>query len=216
MHNALRYTSPEEQVSKKILDNSWFMINERQLSLYKKMYNVLVDLNKAWYKSFAGVYADDLAVLIAFLGFMDHYKSVEAIKKEIDMQGEYFNTCACESIANYYRITRNKLPIDFISDTSKDYFLNQRGAKVYFDINRQPLLEIKKDQLVCDVLAVGFSKEIPLITIAEESNAKCYRLPMELLDWVMTLVGLANLGENLFPSKVLFSKTQDGCCADIL
>jgi hypothetical protein len=217
LHNALQYTSPEEHVHKKILDNSWFMINERQLTLYKKMHNVVVELNKAWYKAFAGTYSDDLIVLIAFLGFMNHFESAEAIKSDIDMQGEYFNAYACESLSDYYERMRNKLSIEPIGDTSSEYFLNQRGAKVYFDINKQPLLEIKSGRLVCDVLAVGFSREmIPLVTITEANEAKCYRLPTELADWAMTLAGFANMGENLFPSKVVFTKNQDGCYADIL
>lgn len=104
-----------------------------------------------------------------------------------------------------------------IGDTSKGYFLNRRGAKVYFDINKQPRLDIKNGRLICDVLVVGFSKEmVPLITITEGNEAKCYRIPMELSDWAMDLVGIANMGENLFPSKVMFSKTKDGWYADIL
>ncbi len=217
LHNALQYTLPEEQVHKKILDKSWFMINEPQLALYKKMHNVVVELNKAWYKAFAGTYSDDLIVLIAFLKFMNHFEMAEAIKSDIDMQGEYFNAYTCKSLSDYYERMRNKLSIDPIGDTSNDYFLNQRDEKVYYDTNKQPLLEFKNGRLVCDVLAVGFSKEmIPLVTIAEASDTKCYRLPTELADWAMTLVGFANMGENLFPSKVMFSHTKDGCYADIL
>ncbi|MDT3698847.1 MAG: hypothetical protein RO469_05410 [Thermincola sp.] len=217
LHNALRYMSEEEQVSKKILNSSWFVISEQQLSLYKKLHNVAVDLNKSWYKAFSGIYSDDLIVLIAFLNFMSHFESVEAIKSDISMQGEYFNAYACESLSDYYKRMHNKLPIDPVCKTSKDYFLNQRGAKVYFDINKQPLLEITKDRIVCDALAVGCSQEmIPLITIAEAGNVKCYRLPIELSEWAMTLVGFANMGVNLFPSKVVFTKTKDGLYADIL
>jgi hypothetical protein len=73
LHNALRYTSEEEQVSKKILNSSWFVISEQQLSLYKKLHNVAVDLNTSWYKAFSGIYSDDLIVLIAFLNFMSHF-----------------------------------------------------------------------------------------------------------------------------------------------
>lgn len=217
LHNALQYTSLEEQVCKKILDKSWFMITERQLTLYKKMHNVVVELNKAWYKSFAGTYSDDLIVLIAFLEFMNHFKSAEAIKSDIDMQGEYFNAYALESLADYYNRMQNKLPIDPVGEFSKEYFLNQRGAKVYFAINKQPLLKIKNGRLICDVLAVGFSRErLPLITIMEASEARCYRLPTELADWAMTSVGFANMGENFFPAKVMFSKTGNGYYADIL
>lgn len=66
-------------------------------------------------------------------------------------------------------------PVDTIS---KDYFLNQQGAKVYFDISKQPLLYIPKGRIVCDVLSVGCSRElIPFITIEEACKSKCYRLP---------------------------------------
>ncbi len=217
LHNALSYTSEEEQVSKKILSSSWFAISEQQLSLYKRLHNVAVDLNASWYKAFSGIYSDDLIVLIAFLNFMSHFVSVEDIKSDIAMQGEYFNSYACEYLSDYYKRMHNKLPISPVDRTSKDYFLNQQGAKVYFDINNQPLLKITKDRIVCDALAVGCSKEmIPLITIEESGNVKCYRLPIELSEWAMTLVGFANMGVNLFPSKVVFSKTKDGLHADIL
>lgn len=217
LHNALRYRSEEEQLSKKVLNSSWFAISQQQLSLYKKLHNVVIDLNKSWYKSFSGTYSDDLIVLIAFLNFMNHFKSVEDIKSNISMKGEYFNANACERLAEYYKRMFNKLPIDPVGKTSTDYFLNQRGAKVYFDINKLPLLEITKDRIVCDALAVGFSKEmIPFITITEAGNVKCYRLPIELSEWAMTLVGYADMGVNLFPSKVVFTKTKDGLYADIL
>lgn len=217
LHNALEYASPEEVINKKILDKSWFVVNERQLALYKKLHRVAIELNKTWYKSFAGTYSDDLIVLIALLGFMNHFKSVEDIKKDLDMQGEHFNAYCCNSLADYYERMRNKLPIDPVGDTLKDYFFNQRGAKVYFDINKQPVLEMKNGQQTYDVLSVGFSKErIPMITVTDGKEAKCYRIPMELSEWAMTLVGLANKGENLFPSKVVFSKTKAGYFADIL
>lgn len=218
LHSTLRYALPEEQINKKILGNSWFMVNEQQLALYKKLHHVAVELNKAWYKSFVGTYADDLIVLIAFLDFMNHFESVDEIKRNLNMQGEYFNAYACESLADYYKRMRNKLPIDTVENTTEEeFFLNRQGAKVYFDIAKQPLLDIKNGRIVCNVLSIGFYKNmIPMITIQEGSETKCYRIPMELSDWAMTIVGFANMGENLFPSKVVFSKTEDGCYADIL
>lgn len=217
LHSALHYTSPEEQVRKMILDISWFVVNERQLSLYKKLYQVAVELNKAWYKAFAGTYSDDLIVLIALLRFMNHFESIEEINRNLDMQGEYFNAYACENLADYYVQMQNKLPIDPVGDTLKDYFLNQRGAKVYFDIDRQPMFEIKNGQRICDVLSIGINKEmVPMITINEENEVKCFRLPTGLSEWAKTLVGFASMGESLFPSKVMFSKNKDGYFADIL
>lgn len=217
LHNTLKYSLPEEQVHKKILDKSWFMVKERQLMLYKKLYNVLVELNNGWYKAFAGTYSDDLIVLIALLGFMNHFETVEAVQGKIDMQGEYFNAYACKCLSDYHERMRNKLSIDPNGDTSKEYFLNQRGAKVYYDYNRQPLLEFKDGRRVCDVLSIGFNREnLPLVTITETKEVKCYRLPTELAEWAITLVGFANTGVNMFPSKVMFSQTQKGYYADIL
>lgn len=217
LHSALSYRSEEEQVRKKTLGSMWFDVSEQQLSLYKRLHNVVVDLNKSWYKSFSGIYSDDLIALVALLNFMSHFESVEAIKSDITMQGEYYNAYTCECLFDYYKRMQNKLPIIPVDSTSKDYFLNQQGAKVYFDINKQPLLEIAKDRIVCDVLSVGCSQEmIPFITIVEASKSKCYRLPVELSEWVLTLIGFANMGENLFPSKVVFSKTKDRLYADIL
>lgn len=217
LHATLSYTSPEIRVSKKILDKSWFAVNERQLALYKKIYQVAIDLNKAWYKAFAGTYADDLIIFIALLSFMNHFESVADINNNLDMQGEYFNAYACENLSDYYKRMQTKLPIDPVIETSMDYFLNRRGAKVYFDITKQPLLNINNRRLIYEVLSVGLSKEmIPMITVQEGHETKCYRIPKELSDWALTVVGLANRGQNLFPSKVRFTKTETGCLVDIL
>lgn len=217
LHSSLTHTSQEEAINKKILDKSWFAVNEKQLDLYKKMYHVAVKLNDAWYKTYVGSYSDDFVVLMALLRFMNHFKSVGEIQKNLDMQGEYFNTYCIKSLADHYVSLSNKLPIVPVADTSKDYFFNQQGAKVYFNIDKQPKLEIKNGQRICNVLSVGLSKEMePMVTIPAGRKTKCYRIPSELSEWAMTLVGLANKGENLFPSKVRFSETKDGFVADIL
>ncbi len=218
LNNALHYNSQDEGIKKKILNKSWFEIYERQLNLYKKMHSVIVALDKAWYKVYSGIYRDDLIVFIAFLGFMNHFEFTKDINaSNMDMQGEFFNTYACKCLEDYFQRMGNKLPIDPIDKTPSEYFLNQRGAKVYFDIKKQPLLRITNGQRICNVLSVGFSKEmIPLVTVVETHEPRCYRLPVELSEWAMTLVGFANRGKNLLPSKVRFSKTKDGCYADIL
>lgn len=218
LHNDLRPTATDgAQLSKTLLDKSWFMVNERQLALYKKIYYVAVELNKAWYKAFAGIYSDDLIVFIAFLGFMNHFDSINDVGSKIDMQGEYFNAYACQSLSDYFARMRNKLPIDPVGDTSKKFVLNQRGAKVYFDSSKQPLLDMRNMSICCDVLSVGFSKErMPMVTVQEKNKVKCYRIPAELSEWVITMVGLANVGANLFPAKVIFSYKNGRYCADIL
>ena len=67
------------------------------------------------------------------------------------------------------------------------------------------------------VLSVGMDKSgIPLITISNDGNPICYRLPEELSDWAYMIIGMANRGANLFPSQVVFTKMKNKYFADIL
>lgn len=216
MNNQLCYYSLRGEVKKNILSKEWFEINEAQLKLYKKMYNILIELNKDWYKAFAGIYSDDLVSLIALLEFMNHFETVEEIERDLCMQGEYFNSYACQRLEERFDRMKNKLPIDFIQDKYEEYFFNQKGAKIFFDISKQPELNIK-DSCVYTVLSVGLSREnVPLVTIIQNNKAKCYRLPLQLLEWVVTLVGFASMGTNMFPANVQFSKIYGKYYADIL
>ena len=47
-----------------------------------------------------------------------------------------------------YAVMGNKLPIEFVQNAGDDFFLNQRGAKVFYDESRQPLLPIAKGKNV--------------------------------------------------------------------
>jgi hypothetical protein len=208
LHNSLRYNSSDEQLQKKILSKEWFLLSQEQLELYKKLYIIVCKLNNAWYKAYSGKY----------LNFMNHFSSVAEIRKQnVDMNGEYFNSYVCECLADYFARMRNKLPLDPISSDTKDYFFNQRGAKVFFDARRQPLLKFTNGRCKCSVLSIGFSKEgIPLATIAELEGNYCYRLPNDLSEWAMTVVGLANIGTSLFPAEVVFTEHDGKFYADVL
>lgn len=216
--DALRYHSLEEGTEKRLLDTRWFQLNESQLNLYKRLYKIICEWDHAWYKSYAGNYSDDLVVFIALLGYMNHFETVEQIHTEgLEMQGEYFNGCACQQLSDYFERRRNKLPIDPISQTGDGFFLNRRGAKVFFDITRQPFLIIKDGSKKYMVLSVGVNNSgIPLITISEGEQVICYRLPEELSDWAYSVVGMANTGERIFPAQVIFSKISGRYYADIL
>lgn len=206
LHNSLRYNSSDEQLQKKILSKEWFLLSEDQLGLYKKLYNIVCKLNNAWYKAFSGKNSDDLIVLIALLNYMNHFSSGKEIRKQnIDMQGEYFNSYAVDHLEGYFVRMKNKLPLDPISSDGKNYFFNRRGAKVFFDVRQQPLLKLTNGSCKCNLLSVGFSREgIPLVTIAELEGNYCYRLPNYLSEWAMSVVGMANMGINLFPAEVVF------------
>ena len=214
----LHYRSIEEGTKKKMLDTRWFQLNEVQLNLYKKLYTIICKWDNAWYKSYTGIYSDDLICFIGLLSFMAHFEDKEQIVNEkLEMQSEYFNGYVCHELADYFNRRQNKLPIDFIDENNGDCFLNRRGAKVYYDITKQPILQIVEGSQTEMVLSVGMGKlGIPLITISKEENPICYRLPEELREWVYTVIGMANMGENLFPSKVVFSKRKNRYYADIL
>ena len=55
-----------------------------------------------------------------------------------------------------------------------------------------------------------------MITISNEDNPICYRLPEELSDWAYMAIGMANMGKNLFPSQVVFTKKKNRYFANIL
>lgn len=69
---SLRYQSLDEGINKKILDVGWFCLSEAQLELYKKLYRLICEWQPAWYKSYSGIYSDDLVVFNALFNFMNH------------------------------------------------------------------------------------------------------------------------------------------------
>lgn len=214
--NALSYSETDNPIEKKILSSDWFRLTESQLSLYKKLRFVICELNNAWYKSFAGNYSDDLISLIALLNYMDHFSSVDEIA-DIEKQGEYFNSFCCDCLADHFTKMRNKLPVEPIPHDAREFFLNERGAKVFLDIKKQPVLLIPDGQKDYDVLSVGIDKKgNPLVTVDEGEKAICYKLPPQLHEWAMMVVGFSIVGEQLFPSKVRFSKVEGRFFADIL
>ena len=206
------------KMEKILLDSGWFALNQRQLDLYKKLYRVICVNNHYWYKTYAGIYSDDLVAFVALLQYMNHFKSADEIRKEkLDMQPEYYNAFVCESLQERYKIMRNKLPTEPIVDDDKDYFYNQRGAKVYKNIDLQPLLPLHEGQNKYLVLSVGFGKNgVPLVTISENGKPSCYRLPDKYYEWAVTVVGMANSGEKFFPEEVVFSLVDGRYYVDIL
>jgi len=109
------------------------------------------------------------------------------------------------------------LRVDIIPLTHEDYCDNQQGAKVYFDIRKQPLLYINDNGICYEILSVGFAKEfVPVVTVKQNETAFCYRLPNELTEWATSCVAFANAGTNMFPAKVVFAKSKNRISADIL
>lgn len=215
--SSLSPDSSNSEPTKMLLDSSWFELSESQLLLYKKLYHVIYEINNDWYKIYAGNYSDDLVSFMGLLEFMNHFDSVKDIENDFDMLPEYCNGCICQRLATHFQQMRNKLPIEPVEPALKDYFRNQQGAKIYFDINRQPFLNLSEGENSYEVLSVGLLKDgSPLMTVEELPENVCYRLPMQLREWAITLVGMADMGANLFPSKVVFTMIDNQIYADIL
>lgn len=217
LYHSLRNESNNATVTKTLLDKSWFKVSEEQLCLYKKLHHILLEINNDWYKIYAGNYSDDLISLLALLDYMNHFKSADEIQKDFDMHPEYCNACMCRRLEEHFNRIHSKLPVEPVVPKTEEYFRNSRGAKVYFDDNRQPELKIVEGHNKYYVLSVGNSNAgIPLVTIENKPENMCFRLPKQLSEWAMTVIGMANMGENLFPSEVVFSLINGRYYADIL
>lgn len=215
--DSLRYQTLDESTSKKILGTGWFCLNEVQLELYKKLYKIICGWQPAWYKSYSGIYSDDLVVFNALLNFMNHFESVEQIRADIDMQSEYFNAFACEQLARYFEQRRFKLPVEPVIPFDEETYLNQRGGKVYFDSKKQALLPLHGASQIFEVLSVGVDQNlIPTVTVLKDGKPACFRLPEELSEWACNVVGMALMGIRIFPANVTFSKTKGMYFAEIL
>ncbi|MDO5147509.1 MAG: DUF3800 domain-containing protein [Eubacteriales bacterium] len=205
-------------VEKALLGTGWFGLHKRQFDLYNKLYRIICEQNNYWYKSYAGIYADNLIAFVALLQYMNQFENVDEMKSSaLELHQEYYNSLVCRNLSEKYEMMRNKLPLDPVADDGKDYFLNQRGAKVYKDIEKQPMLPLHDGQNKYYVLSVGFSRfAVPVVTIEEDNTPVCYKLPGDYSEWAMTVVGMANLGENMFPAEVIFSLVEGKHYADIL
>lgn len=217
LYRALHDDNKNASVSKTLLDKNWFKVNESQLQLYKKLYHIFLEINNDWYKIYTSKYSDDLICFLALLDYMNHFDSAEKIKDDYDMHPEYCNGCMCNRLADHFNKMHNKLPIEPVVPETEEYFRNSRDAKIFFDINKQPLLNLHEGQNKYYVLSVGNANMgTPIVTIAGALENICYRLPDQLKDWAMTVSGMAMAGEKLFPSEVVFTRLGNQYYADIL
>lgn len=217
LYRSLRNDNNNDTVSKTLLDKSWFDLNENQLLLYKKLYHILLEINNDWYKIYASNYSDDLISLLGLLDYMNHFMCTDEIKINFDMHPEYCNGCMCSRLSDHFNKMRNKLPIESVVPETDEYFRNSRGAKVFFDISKQPFLNLHEGKNKYYVLSVGNADtSTPIVTIKGTPENMCYRLPDQLKEWAMTLSGMAMIGDNLFPAEVIFTKIGNHYFADIL
>lgn len=217
LYHSLTPTQDSPRIAKTLLSKEWFRLTNEQLQLYKQLYHIVFEINNDWYKVYAGNYSDDLVSFLGLLEFMNHFNSAKDIEQDFDMQPEDCNSCICQRLETRFEQMKNKLPVEPVKDQEKDFFRNRRGAKVYYDVDRQPTLTLTKGKNAFVVLSVGIAKGgIPLVTIEASPENLCYRLPVQLDEWAMTLVSMANTGEDLFPAEVIFTKAENRIYADII
>lgn len=100
---------------------------------------------------------------------------------------------------------------------TKVVLLTAGGAKVYADATKQPGLIIENGKRECVVFNAGFDRrEIPTITIKEDGEYRCYRIPDQLGEWAMNLVAFKKMGQEVLPTRVRFTKQGSKWNADII
>ena len=215
-----QYKNIEETTSKKLLSKKWFFINKNQLALYKKMYVLVILNNNSWFKTYSGIYADNFIQFVSLLEYFNNYESFEEYQKvDLELHAEYYNSLVYQDLEDHFSRMSFKLPITPIDDND-GVFYNKKGAKCYIDWTKHEFLEIPKVKSgkTYNVLSVGIfgNMEQPNLTIENNEQVSCYLLPMDLLGWAITCIGLSNMGEKLFPNKVKFGVINDNYYAEVL
>ncbi|MEC2326359.1 DUF3800 domain-containing protein [Lederbergia lenta] len=216
----LAYKNIKEATSKKLLSKEWFSINSNQFVLYKKMYKIITQMNNSWFKSYSGIYADNLVQFLSLLNYFNRYESFQDYREtSLERHPEFYNTLVITTLEDYFSTMSFKLPINPITEND-GIFYNQRGAKCYIDWTKHDFLEIPSTESgrIYNVLSVGFfgKMEQPNITVEDNNQVECYLLPLELLNWTIDCVGFSSIGSNVFPSQVKFGVINNQYYAEII
>lgn len=216
----LAYKNIKDATSKKLLPKEWFDINSNQFVLYIKMYKIIIQMNNSWFKSYSGIYADNLIQFITLLNYFNSYENYQDYREiSLEMHPELYNNLAITTLKDYFSTLSFKLPIYPITENEGIYY-NQRGAKCYLDWTKHNFLEISnaESEKIYNVLSVGFfgNMKQPNVTIENNNQIECYLLPLELLNWAISCVSLSNMGSNLFPSQVRFGVINNKYYAELI
>ena len=105
----------------------------------------------------------------------------------------------------------------YSAEPDADFYINTRGAVVYKDESKQPVLELSEGSTKKNVLSVGVIQSgRPIANIQEEEGVICYILPDWYASWCQTCVGMAMNGVNIFPAEVIFSSIDGVYSVDVL
>lgn len=206
---ATSYGEDEVARNESLLGMEWFKsITEETFKLYKLSYKVFYELHNSWYKFYCSTYSDGVLLFLALLKHLDEYQNFENFKKDSeDYHQHRVNTIAYYDLKSYHEKIDKKFKIETIEPNDKEYYLNQKGAKCYFNYKKHNVLTLPTNgkKLKYFVLSVGFFAEKkhpfaqPCITISENGQPICYLLPADFSNWVMKYYSLAIIHQNIFP-----------------
>ena len=206
----------EKEPIKKLIDKKWFELNDLQCNCYAKMQTIIIEQNESWYKTYCSSYSDPFLFLICLLNYVSQ-SGMDYLTKNTNMNNEYLNTYVCSCLQKRFEFMRSKLKVE-PADIKDDYFINKRGAREYLSSEKRATLLLKEGETKrLFVLSAGIFHltNTPTITVQTDDGPVAYDLPQELYDWTFSLVGFANMGTNLLPEYVVFTRKNDKYYADI-
>lgn len=191
IRDELTYRSREDEIKKNLFDAEWFNLNDDRLELYKKLYRVLIQYDKCWYKVYGSGFSDDLVVLIALLKYFNNFDSATQLRELSANNAERFNTSCCQSLSEHFQVLSDD-PL-YTGDLS--------DPKILF----RPRLRITDQPRTYRVLDVMFGEDgAPMALISENGHENAYVLPADLSGWVSMVLSNVDFKDILFPGKVRF------------
>lgn len=89
---------------KHLLSKEWFILNEEQFKLYKKITKALVFNQHYYWSTMTWTYCDEIVMFYSLLNYISHYneyKDFLAVKSEL--HSEYYNGYVCSILKEQYK-----------------------------------------------------------------------------------------------------------------
>lgn len=200
----LTYCSKDDELKKNLFDEKWFELDDARLKLYKQLRKVLMLFDNCWYKTYGGVYSDDLVVLISLLNYLGNFEDAGALRANLDIHAEAFNTCCCMDLKLHFDKLEVGVPWrDAPNANSENLF--------------RPRLRFGDEPIVRNVVKVMLAEDgVPMAVVRESGKDTVYVLPDGLVGWVSMLASNEGLADLVLPCDVRFQVVNGRCCADML
>ena len=92
-----------ESLEKRVLPSVWFMINQREQNLYKKLNKIIQNANHYRFVSENQIYRDDWILFLSLLDFMSQIDSYEIAGSNTDIpKNEKFNNLCIYNLQSYF------------------------------------------------------------------------------------------------------------------